>query len=277
MTTVHLVLVLAAAHNWYLHQLDVNNTFLHGDLNEEVYMILPSALGYVQSKSDHSLFTKKRDVFFTTLLVCVDDIILAGNNMEEIYTVEFFLDTSFKINDLEELKFFLDLEIGRSPKGIILNQRKYALEILSNVGYLASKPVKTPMDTTHKLQQDKGSLLDDCATYRRLVGRFLYLTTTIPDLSFAVQQLTKSNFKLKGFSDLDWTDCINTRKSVTGFYVFLGSTLISWKFKKKTTVSRLFSKAEYRALAAVTRELRWLTYLRDDLQVSHHITSFNLL
>ena len=77
-----------------------------------------------------------------------------------------------------------------------------------------------------------------------------------------------SNIQLLAFSDADWATCLDSRKSVTGYCFFLGSSLVSWKTKKQSTVSRSSSEAEYRALASTTCELQWLTYLLNDLRVS---------
>jgi len=78
-----------------------------------------------------------------------------------------------------------------------------------------------------------------------------------------------SELQLKAFSDYDWVGCVDTRKSITGFSVYLGSSLISWKSKKQVTVSRSSSEAEYRALASVTCEIQWLTYLLHDFDITH--------
>ncbi|KAK8921731.1 hypothetical protein KSP39_PZI020888 [Platanthera zijinensis] len=335
-TTIRVLLTIAAAKGWFLEQLDVNNAFLHGDLHEEVYMSLPPgssstlsnpvcklkksiyglkqaskqwysklstalySLGYKQSTSDHSLFIKTEGSAFTTILVYVDDIVLAGNCTSEFLSVKKYLHKQFQIKDLGPLRFFLGLEISRSKDGIIINQRKYALELLSDCGFLASKPASTPMDPSLKLRADQGSPFPDPSSFRRLIGRLLYLTTTHPDICFAVQQLSQfvskpmdthyiaatrilryikqapgtglffpsnSDLKTCGFADSDWACCLDSRRSITGYCLFIGPSLVSWKVKKQPTVSRSSCEAEYRALASLTCEIQWLHYLLTDLKV----------
>ena len=337
MATIRVVLALASINRWHLHQLDVSNAFLHGDLSEDVYMVIPPGVngsrssqcckllkslyglkqasrkwyeklsilllscGYQQAQADHSLFLKIEKSAFTALIVYVDDIVLAGNSIEEMNNIKRILHSNFRIKDLGILKYFLGLEVAHSDTGISLCQRKYCLDLLHDSGMLGSKPLSTPMDNSLRLHQDSSDLLTDVLSYRRLVGRLLYLTSTRPDIVFATQQLsqfmanpTQVHFRaatrilryLKGcpgkgllfrrnspiqilaFSDADWATCIDSRKSVTGYCFFLGSSLVSWKTKKQSTVSRSSSEAEYRALASTTCELQWLTFLLNDLCVS---------
>ncbi|XP_017408641.1 uncharacterized mitochondrial protein AtMg00810-like [Vigna angularis] len=259
-----------------------------------------TSVSYIQSKSDHSLFIKGTPTGFTALLVYVDDIILAGNSMTEISHIKSLLHNRFQVKDLGELKYFLGLEVARSKKGIHLSQRKYALDILEETGMLSCKPCSTPFlsDTSTLYRTD--SYLKDPTSYRRLIGNLLYLTNTRPNLCFSINLLSQfiqsptdyhyraiqhvlryikskpsegllfpadSPIQLKAFSDSDWATCPNTRRSTTGFCVFLGSSLISWKSKKQSTVSRSSTEAEYRALAATTCELQWIHYLLEDLQI----------
>jgi hypothetical protein len=336
-TFVRLIIALASLNNWFLHQLDVNNAFLHGDLKEDVYMVIPPGVTvtrpnqvcklnkslyglkqasrkwyekltslliqhhYVQASSDHSLFIKKSDTTFTALLVYVDDVILAGNSLSEFQHIKSVLHQSFQIKDLGVLKYFLGLEVSHSTKGIFLCQRKYCLDLLSDSGFLGTKPVSTPSDPSTKLHNDAGQPYPDIPSYRRLIGRLIYLTTTRPDITFITQQLSQflakptithyhaatrvlrylknnpgrglffprnSSLHLSGFSDADWAGCVDTRRSISGQCFFLGKSLISWRTKKQLTVSRSSSEAEYRALAAATCELQWLLYLLKDLHVS---------
>ena len=156
------------------------------------------------------------------------------------------------------------------------------------------------MNNTVKLLKDDGHPFPDIAAYRRLVGQLLYLTNTRPDICFAVTYLSQflsapmsshynaalrilrylkgspgrglffpchSSLQIKAFSDSDWASCPESRRSFTGFCIFLGDSLVSWKTKKQPTVSHSSSKAEYRALVATTCEIQWLTFLLQDLRV----------
>ena len=147
-------------------------------------------LGFIQSKSDYSLITRQQNKSFIVLLVYVDDVLIASNDQEEVNRFMMMLDQKFKIKDLGDLMFFLDLEVARSEKGIVLCQRKYALEVLEDAGLLCCKPVKTPMEQNVKLSKYGGDVLHDPSSYSRLIGRLLYLTITRPDITFVVHKLS---------------------------------------------------------------------------------------
>ena len=103
-------------------------------------------MGFIQSKFDYSLFTHTQGSSFTVLLVYVDDILLIGNNPTCVESLKKVLDDRFGLKDLGSLRYFLGLEVARTDAGISLNQRKYALEILKDTGFLGSKPIKFPME-----------------------------------------------------------------------------------------------------------------------------------
>ena len=225
------------------------------------------------------------------LLVYVDDIILTRNSIDAIHHITTLLDQTFKIKDLGILKFFLGLKVARSSRGIHLCQRKYTLDILADFGMLGSCPISTPTDYSTRLHATMGDPLSDSSSssYRRLVGRLIYLTTTRPDIAHVVQQLSQymanpttahsqaasrvlrylketlgsglffsatGSPQLKVFNDADWAGCRDSRRSVTGFSIYLGHSPISWQSKKQPTVSRSSSEAEYRALASTTCEVQ---------------------
>ena len=192
---VHLVLAIVAAKKWEVHQMDVNNAFLHGDLHEDVYMKFPpgfrtsqlglvcklwkslywlkqavrcwfaklsSALtkfGFHQSVSNHSMFTLIVHEVQLVILVYVDDLIMYGNNFAAIQRVKAYLDRCFHMQDLGTLKYFLSVEVARNPSGIFLCQHKYALDIIQEVGLLGAQPISTPLEQNHQLALATGRFL----------------------------------------------------------------------------------------------------------------------
>lgn len=148
---------------------------------------------------DYSLFTKKKDTKLVIILVYVDDLLIIGNDAGLIEETKHVLHSHFKIKDLGELKYFLGIEFLRSSKGIMMNQRKYALELISEVGLAAAKPALTPLECNIKMtsvEYDEGTdihddLFEDVNRYQRLIGKLLYLTNTRPDIAFAVQSLSQ--------------------------------------------------------------------------------------
>lgn len=185
--TVRCALAMEAANNWPLHQMDVTNAFLQGDLHEEIYMSIPQGFdkqrpnhacklikslyglkqasrqwnfkfgqvmkyaGFSQSLHDHSLFYIRTKNSTTLLLLYVDDIVITGDNPLVITALKKHLHTYLAIKDLGPLRFFLGIEVARSKAGICLNQRKYELELLSDTGMTGYKPFDTPMEQHSKL------------------------------------------------------------------------------------------------------------------------------
>ena len=250
--------------------------------------------GFIQSKSDYSVFTRVKGCSIIIILVYVDDILIASNDVDAVNSFKQFLDIKFKLKDLGTLKYFLGLEVARTTKGISSCQRKYTLDLLANTGLLASKPASTPMEPSAKFSNSIGQLVSDVSQYRRLIGKLLYLfylTLTKLDICYSVHKLSQflsspkvphlqatyriikylkktpgqslflsanSSLQLKAYCDADWTACIDTRRSVLGFCVFLGDSLISWKCKKQQVVSRSLRSS---AMAIVTSEIVWLVAL----------------
>ena len=238
----------------------------------------------------------------TILLVYVDDILIESNDVDAVNFFKQFLDNKFKLRDLGTLKYFLGLEITRTTKGMSLCQRKFTLELLSDIGMLASKPSNVPVEQSLKLSSGVGDAIPNSSLYRRLIGKLLYLTLTRHDISYAVHKLSQfmsapkmphlqaaykvlkylkktpgqglflsieSKLQLKCFYDADWAACIDTRRYVSCFCIFLDESLISWKCKKQQVVSRSFAKSEYMAIASVTNEIVWLIALLDTFGFQH--------
>lgn len=124
------------------------------------------------------MFILHNSSYFTAILVYIDDIILTGSSSSHLISVKEFLASKFNLKDLGHLNYFLGLEIARSPSGIYIHQRKYALNLLSNTGLLAAKPSKIAMESKLSLSTTSGFPLADGTSYRRLVGQLIYLTIT---------------------------------------------------------------------------------------------------
>ncbi|XP_019150241.1 PREDICTED: uncharacterized protein LOC109147059 [Ipomoea nil] len=148
-------------------------------------------MGFAQEVCDNSLFTRGSGDGFIALVVYVDDVILASSDRTQIQQIKDHLHSVFQIKDLGSLKYFLGLEVARNHIGISLTQRKYALDLLQDAGFLESKPVKCHMVQKNKFSQDDSEALEDNTQYRRLLGKLLYLTITRPDICFDVRQLSQ--------------------------------------------------------------------------------------
>lgn len=98
------------------------------------------------------------------MLVYVDDLIIFGNNSEAVSLFKSYLSDCFKMKDLGSLKYFLGIEVARSPSGLFLYQRKYTLEIVAEAGLLGAKPFACPIEQNHKLGLAKGAKMPDPRT-----------------------------------------------------------------------------------------------------------------
>ena len=125
--------------------------------------------GLQKSKSDHSVFYKNSRAGIILLFVYVDDIVIIGNDMAGISSLKSFLHGQFHTKDLGMLKYFLVVEVMRSKRGIFLYQRKYVLDLLSEIGKLTTKPCHSPIAQSLHLTI-KGELFEDPERYRRVVG-----------------------------------------------------------------------------------------------------------
>ncbi|CAL8169438.1 unnamed protein product [Prunus armeniaca] len=223
-TTVRLVLSLAAMFKWDLRQLDVKNAFLHGELQEEVYMRQPQgftnstypnyvcklqkslyglkqaphawnakftgylpSLGFQSSHSDPSMFVRHNSTSVVILLLYVDVIIITGLDTQVVQYVIDSLGEVFDMKDIGRLTYFLGLEVHYQDNGdIFVNQANYARDLFKKAGMDTCKPCLTPIKPHQSVLKDEGILLSNPTLYRSLVGALQYLTFTRPDIAFAI-------------------------------------------------------------------------------------------
>lgn len=224
--TIRTVLEVSLARQWPIHQLDVKNAFLHGDLDETIYMQQPPGfvdkqyphhvfllrkaiyglkqaprawnsrfasyvnnMGFISSKSDASLFIYSKGAQQAYLLLYVDDIILTASDTQFLNSIINKLKTEFPMSDSGKLNFFLGVKADFINGGIFLSQQAYAADIIKRAGMFDCKPFSTPVDLNSKLSATDGDPVSDPKHYRQLAGALQYLTFTRPDISYAVNQI----------------------------------------------------------------------------------------
>ncbi|WVZ98659.1 LOW QUALITY PROTEIN: hypothetical protein U9M48_044067 [Paspalum notatum var. saurae] len=308
-TTIRVLLALAASKSWRLWQMDVKNAFLHGELDKEIYMEQPKGFqskthpeyvcklkkalyglkqaprawygkisefliqnDFKVAPSDSSLFVKSKEGRLAIVLVYVDDLIVTGDNTEEIRRIRENLSVRFQMKELGELKHFLRLEVERTKDGIFLGQQKYAKDLLQRYGMLDCKPITTPMDPNVRLQEDEGKNLEDVTMYQRMIGSLIYLTLTVRVVSRYMSKPKKPHLdavrrilryvkgtinlgilykktkecQMVGYCDADYAGDYGTRRSTTRYSFSLGSGAISWCSKRQPIVALSSTEAEYR-------------------------------
>nr|GEW59334.1 hypothetical protein [Tanacetum cinerariifolium] len=148
-----------------------------------------------------------------------------------------------------------------TDKGVRLNQRKYVLDLLSEYGMLACKLAKTPLMSKLFISNeatDNDLILDNITDIK----------------SLGIHIIKNSTVSFKSYADANWVKCVVTRKSVTGYCVFLNWSLISWKSKKQNTLSKSSTEAEYRVLDSVTNEVIWILKILKDLNINNLLHVF---
>jgi hypothetical protein len=190
-----------------------------------------------------------------------------------------------------KVSFFLGLQISQNPRGIFINQSKYALESLKKYKFDTCDPVDTPMKEKDKLDEDPEGSPVDPKLFRGMIGTLLYLTASRPDLQFAVCMCARyqakptekhllavkrifrylrgtvhrglwypkdSNIALTAFADADHAGCQDTRRSTSGSMQFLGDRLVSWSSKRQKSAAISSTEAEYIAMSGCCAQILWM-------------------
>ncbi|GJT80555.1 ribonuclease H-like domain-containing protein [Tanacetum coccineum] len=182
-------------------------------------------IGFVHSQSDHSLFVYRKGRDLAYLLLYVDDIILTTSSDALRHSLIDFLAQEFAMKDLGPLNYFLGIAVKRHQHGLFLSQSQYASDILER------------------------------AALKRILR---YVQGT---LHYGLHLYKSPSSALVSYTDADWGGCPDTRRSTSGYCVYLGDNLISWSSKRQPTLSRSSAEAEYRGVANVVSESCWLRNL----------------
>jgi len=226
--TIRMVLAIAAQRKWKVYQLDVKSGFLHGELNEDVYVEQP--LGYekkgeehkvlklkkalyglkqaprawfsriesyflkedfVRCPSEHTLFVKHQEEKILIACLYIDDLVFTESDERMFAEFKASMKQEFDMTDLGKMKFFLGVEIVQNDEGIYLSQRKYTLEILERFGLENANSVRNPMVPGMKLMKNEDGEQVNMTRYKQMVGSLMYLSVTRPDIMFVVGLISR--------------------------------------------------------------------------------------
>ncbi|RVW17179.1 Retrovirus-related Pol polyprotein from transposon TNT 1-94 [Vitis vinifera] len=273
MSTIRLVLGMVAAENLHLEQLDVKTAFLHGDLEEDLYMIHQK-----------------------------------GSDIEKINNLKKQLSKQFAMKDLGAAKQILGMRIIRDKANgtLKLSQSEYVKKVLSRFNMNEAKPVSTPLGSHFKLSKEQSPKTEEerdhmsKVPYASAIGSLMYaMVCTRPDIAHAVGVVSRfmsrpgkqhweavkwilrylkgsldtclcftgASLKLQGYVDADFAGDIDSRKSTTGFVFTLGGTAISWTSNLQKIVTLSTTEAEYVAATEAGKEMIWLHGFLDELDM----------
>nr|GEV44233.1 RNA-directed DNA polymerase, eukaryota [Tanacetum cinerariifolium] len=229
--------------SWRIHHSDVKNAFLYSHLSEAVYMHHPP------SRNDSPLYIFHCGYEITYLLIYVDDIIFIASSSFFLQWVITSLHGEFAMTNLSSLNDFIGFSSQQSYACLVLSQSTNVEEILERAHIRKCNPCGTLVDTGSKLGPDGDhAYLMLCTWYYH--GLQLHVLST--------SQLT-------AYADAEWAGCPVTKRSTSGYCVFLGDNLLSWCAKWHVTLSRSSAEAEYRGVATVVVETAWVHNLLREL------------
>ena len=337
-----MLLAIAAQKQWKIDQLDVKSAFLNDFLNEEIYFEKPEGfaakgdedkvyllkkalyglkqdprawynkideyllkLGFVKSFSEITLYVKGYNDHFFVVSLYVDDLLVIGSNIELIQQFKEDMIRVFEMTDLGEMSYFLGIKIKQRQNEIFICQQKYAEEILKKFCMGNCKSMTTHMCQKEKLCKDDGTTKADEFEYRSLVGCLMYLTTTRPDIMYAVSVLSRfmncaneshlraakrvlkyvkgtvsfgvkffliPSFELQGYFDSDWVGSLDDMKNIFGFCFNFGSRVFTWNSKKQEIVAQLTTEAEFFAATTSVNHALWLIKFLNDLHLEQKMS-----
>ncbi|GJX67620.1 putative ribonuclease H-like domain-containing protein [Tanacetum coccineum] len=303
---IRLFLAYASFKDFVVYQTDVKSAFLYGKIEEEVYVCQPPGFedpkfpnrvykvekalyglhqasrawyetlstylldnGFQRGKIDKTLFIKRYKGDILLVQVYVDDIIFGSTKKELCIAFEKLMHDKFQMSSMGELTFFLGLQVKQKKDEIFISQDKYVDEILNKFRFIEVKTTSTPMETQKPLLKDEDGEEVDVHMYRSMIGSLMYLTSSRPDIMFAVCACARYQVNPKvshlhvvkrilAYTDSDYAGASLDRKSTTGGCQFFGCRLISWQYKKQTVVENSITEAKYMAASSCCGQVLWI-------------------
>ncbi|GJV16780.1 retrovirus-related pol polyprotein from transposon TNT 1-94 [Tanacetum coccineum] len=252
------IFVANAAHkNMTIYQMDVKTAFLNGELKEEVYVSQPE--GFVDQDNPSHVYKLKKALY---------GLKQAPRAWYDMLS-SFLISQHFSKGAVDPTLF--TRQAGKTtPRGIFINQSKYAFEIVKKYGLLTTDSVNTPL-VESKLDEDLQGKQVDATLYRGMIGSLMYLTSIRPDLIYAVCLCARyqanptekhlqadTGMSLTSYADADHTGCQDTRRSTSRSARFLGDKLVSWSSKKQKCTTISSTEAKYIALSGCCAQILWM-------------------
>ncbi|GJT03447.1 putative ribonuclease H-like domain-containing protein [Tanacetum coccineum] len=261
---IRLFLAYASFKDFVEYQMDVKSAFLYGKIEEEVYVCQPLGFEdpefpdrvYKVEKVLYGLHQAPKAWYETLSTYLLDNWFQRGKTDKSLFIKRHKSDILL-ISSMGELTFILGLQVKLKKDGIFISQDKYVEEILKKFGFTKVKTASTPMETQKPLLKDENGKEVDVHMYRSMIGSFMYLTSSRPDIMFAVcacarYQVNPKVSHLHAMKRIvsDYARASLDRKSTTGGCQFFGCRLISWQCKKHTVVANSTTEAEYVAASS---------------------------
>ncbi|GJU09291.1 retrovirus-related pol polyprotein from transposon TNT 1-94 [Tanacetum coccineum] len=286
-TSIRMILAIAALQNLEFHQMDVKMAFLNGDLEEEIYMNQPE--GFIAPG--------QKGKWICNFMLYVDDMLIVGSNDKMIKSTKAMLKSKFDMKDMGLADVIFGIKIIRTQNGLVLSQAHYVDKILNTHNAEDSDQARTPIDTSMHLSKNRGLGVVQLE-YSRIIGMLMYLMTgTRPDLAYAVSRLSRytsnpsyAHWKaitrvlhylrysrdyglhydrhpavIEGYSDANWISDIKDSRSTSGYVFTLGGAAISWKSSKQTVIAKSTMESEFIALDKCGEEAEWLRQFVEDI------------
>lgn len=338
-TSIRVLMQLAAQYDLTLHQMDVKTAYLNAPIDTEIFLEQPEGFEvkgaggnklvlklnkslyglkqsgrnwnnllhtflienkFVQSQSDHCVYTKSTEDETIIIIVWVDDIVIAANNEDVIHKTKKVLKDRFRMKDLGKLNYFLGIHFEQGKDYVRMSQKRYTEKLLERFGMNDCKPRANPSELKFESVDDE--ILTNERKYREAVGSLIYLMMcTRPDICWTVTKLSQylskpksfhwvavkhvlrylkgtTNYELvykknadrlslTGYSDADWASDSDDRRSTSGYCFSLAANgpLVAWKSRKQSCVALSTCEAEYMALALTVQESLYLNKLLKDM------------